>query len=280
MATVGAGNRRDLLSLTRQPHQSILRQTAREVPKVLEARLRTHDPDLLLAEPSRRPAGISPIDDIAYDTDKEEWVRRAEEALTNTHWNHSQLQVVIAEETELRIRAGWGTATEIRRSSVVGRQNQVPGLEPDTEPIFGTVVNSLSSSYATMERSSDRSSPVIIRNRTYGFASPGADWLAFNPILARQLGWYPSSEGFFAWTDAEGAIMVESVWWTDGLPELSRVGYESNESGEGWFVLATQSALDAIQSNLGSLYELSEAERRFQGDRESSARSARSLSLI
>jgi hypothetical protein len=59
-----------------------------------------------------------------------------------------------------------------------------------------------------------------------------AEWLALNPLVAASRGWQLSKDGLFRWVDANGCIMVESVWWRDG--RLGRHPPRQNVCAEGW----------------------------------------------
>ena len=54
------------------------------------------------------------------------------------------------------------------------------------------------------------SDPLLIRNAARGYYSPGADWIAFNPVIARNLGWSLATDGMFKWVDSGSLTMVES----------------------------------------------------------------------
>lgn len=92
---------------------------------------------------------------------------------------------------------------------------------------------------------------IICRGGYFGSASIRKHWIAINPACAVSLGWIPSTHGLFAWTDATGAPMVQSIYWQKGNPSFkSRLGYET---GEGWLVLATPAAWSQLQT-LGPLF--------------------------
>jgi hypothetical protein len=79
-----------------------------------------------------------------------------------------------------------------------------------------------------------------------------SEWLAFNPAVAIQLGWYLHKDGVFRWVDEDGQIMVESRWWQDG--PMDRQPPRTREvTGEGWLVVASTKAQAIIQNNISSL---------------------------
>ena len=68
--------------------------------------------------------------------------------------------------------------------------------------------------------------------------------------------------------------MVGSVWWTDGVLSSLPLRHEEGGVGEGWFVLASQSAVEAIRAELGPLDRKSIVRRRIRKDGEETDRSA------
>ena len=74
----------------------------------------------------------------------------------------------------------------------------------------------------------------------------GTKWLAFNPDIGISLGWSISPNGLFQWVDKSGEIMVESIFWKDG-PIDRKLPKPDNVCSDGWLVVATQSAVNAIR---------------------------------
>jgi hypothetical protein len=111
----------------------------------------------------------------------------------------------------------------------------------------------------------DKVNVLIIQNVTYGFDSSGSDWLALNPFIGHRLGWQLSKDGLFRWVDVAGNTMVESLWWLDGQVEQSPP-HLNNEVGEGWLVVASQSAWDLIKAKHGVLRQIAKIERTFWHD--------------
>ena len=91
----------------------------------------------------------------------------------------------------------------------------------------------------------------MLRDGYYTDFSNKSHWIAINPALAYSLGWEPSGDGYFAWIDANGAKMAESVYWQSGNINMFTRG--SFESGEGWFVVVSKEAMAAI-AGLATVY--------------------------
>ncbi len=85
-----------------------------------------------------------------------------------------------------------------------------------------------------------------------------SDWIAFNPTLAMQFGWKPSTKGYYAWEDQDGNLMVESVYWENG--NTGYAGRASVEIGAGWYVVASVKAMEALKE-FGDMYMHRKIER-------------------
>jgi hypothetical protein len=205
--------------------------------------LRCYDPFLLLAEPVARPLYINPMAGRHdYGGHNAEWLDQVAEALDLFSTNLANGSIILAEETTLK-QPEREAPTERRRGVV--RLQTAPQAASGAEHksffrgIFGPVV----AEYPTL-RIDGTPVPLILRSRTDTYDSPDNNWLALNPTVGYELGWAPSQDGFFQWLDTTGQIMVESIWWVDGLLNQSFPHYD-NEVGEGWLVLANSKALCA-----------------------------------
>lgn len=92
---------------------------------------------------------------------------------------------------------------------------------------------------------------IVLRGGYYACMHNKQNWIAFNPALAFYLGWTPAEDRYFAWNDADGNRMVESVYWKSGNVEYRH--RSNHETGDGWYVLASQAALEALKK-VGGLY--------------------------
>jgi hypothetical protein len=94
---------------------------------------------------------------------------------------------------------------------------------------------------------------LIVSACNHGFDTPGEAWIAFNPSLAKELGWSSIEsvkDSCFRWVNQSGDLVVESLWWNDGLPE-QHLRHPSSEIGSGWLVLATQQGFAEIKKWAG-----------------------------
>jgi hypothetical protein len=78
-----------------------------------------------------------------------------------------------------------------------------------------------------------------------------AGWLAINPLVAIDLDLtLDEANGNFRWIDANGNIVVESIFWHLGNP-ANKNGHHNSEAGCGWVVTITKEGMNAILKILG-----------------------------
>lgn len=105
---------------------------------------------------------------------------------------------------------------------------------------------------------------IIVRGGYFSISGIKLRWIAFNPATANALGWKPSDEGLFAWNDIEGNKMVETIYWQNG--NIFGRDNSNYEVGEGWLVLASDKALEAIKA-VSKTYLHKLVQRGFQPNR-------------
>lgn len=88
---------------------------------------------------------------------------------------------------------------------------------------------------------------AVVREGYFTLFSLKEKWLAFNPTIAKSLGWHHSTKGMFAWENSEGRIMAQSFYWRSG--NVQYVGRTDTEMGEGWIVVVNDTALSLLQNN-------------------------------
>ena len=244
-----------------------------QVAQILDSDTRSYDPDLIMLEPTHKPAEIPAMDEFLFDTDRKEWTSDVMAAIEHTNWKPSEGRTVIAERSVLVKQGERELPTECRYSQLIAADSANLLSEPSSDRFFSATWMIAISEYA--EATSDtEETPLVLINYPWSIDSPGAEWLAFNPLVARRLGWSLASEGLFRWIDSDGRVMVESIWWTNGLPALRALGSGMEEASEGWVVLATPEALAAIKSEFGSLFRVSLVTRETRDEGEPMAERA------
>jgi hypothetical protein len=177
---------------------------------------------------------------------RDDWLDGVEESLDLMGAQTADGRIVLAEYTHLK-NLDWKVPSEERRNVVRFSQDSRGTTE---EPFFLQLVGRLHNEYANLPTGEQH---LIVRHAAFmRYLSPGENWLAFNPAVARRLGWAASENGMFAWKDEMGTTAVESIWWQDGNPSHSPPELRS-EVGEGWLVLITERALSQVIRTYGPL---------------------------
>jgi hypothetical protein len=87
---------------------------------------------------------------------------------------------------------------------------------------------------------------LIVGNNEQQLLGSIYSWVAFNTKAARQLGWIASASERFRWDDANGAMMVRSIYWRNGWIGLKPPHLLS--LGQGWIVVASEAGMTAIKA--------------------------------
>ena len=230
---------------------------------LLEKRLRTYDPRMVLEEPSRRPTQIRRAIETPLGNGAKEWVQDVDDALSSTDWVPDDQRIVIAEKTKLTTRRDRRSTTETRYSVLDAGNLTQRQLEEDPASMFDEVVRKHVSEYPSLHDDPEISA-LALRHTADWVDSPGGGWLALNPVVAFRLGWSIADDGIFRWVNDQGHVMVESIWWMDGRPVLLNDGLAEDEVGEGWLVLASECALDQIEEAFGPAVRKSAVIRRYE----------------
>ena len=197
------------------------------------------DPELLLREPSGRPSEIASIvRRDGYRDRNAEWIERLEEVRPLVRSTFARGWKVLGEHTTLKLLA-WEIPTEERFSTLSDHDTM------DPEEFFENARAMQLRAYPPSEGLDS----LLIRNNAYAFDTAGAKWIALNPSIARRLGWLPRADQPLAWVDGAGKMMVKTIWWTDGAMDHSPPSFD-DEVGEGWLVVASPEAYEAITSRV------------------------------
>lgn len=223
--------------------------------------LRFYDTFMVLAEPISRPNYILPLAGIDKYGDKSEiWAKKVSEAIDSCAFRAADDLLILAEKTTLK-RLAWENPSEIRRSIVCLTEASDVSSYEEHQTFFHHEINVAVSDYFDLLPQLDPN-PLIILNESRGYDSPGENWLALNPMIARQVGWNLSKDGLFRWINDKGEVMVESIWWSDGFIGQHPPHFD-DEVGEGWLVIASQNALYALKSESNNLRRMVNVIRNF-----------------
>lgn len=109
----------------------------------------------------------------------------------------------------------------------------------------------------------DRNAVVVRRSGYFYMYTLKETWIAFNPFIAKQLGWRHSDKGMFAWEDEKGNVMAQSFYWRSG--NVQRCRNPNSEMGEGWIVAISIDAYSLIQK-IGYTYLHQMVERQNENE--------------
>ena len=120
---------------------------------------------------------------------------------------------------------------------------------------------------------------LIVTNYGIEFDSPGANWIALNPQIGKEMGWHFDANGLFRWIDNVGEVMAESIWWIDGYP-IYNLNHLEAEVGTGWIAAISEMALNMIKENFRKLNRVSLIERSFYEEGRKAEKTATKLNQI
>jgi hypothetical protein len=197
-----------------------------------------YDQALELIEPRERPCEMLAMNWDFWGERGKDWLQ----GLDATDWNHYPSSVgglhLIAERSWF-IRPDWEWPREERYRGVL---IDSIGDAPDRE----SLASRHELTYQGYIRGdAQEGNQLIIWNRERQLIGPQYRWVAMNSNLARELGWTLCSTNPFEWLDSAGHSMVKSVYWKDGWIWLEPPRFEA--LGEGWYVLASDLAVEIIR---------------------------------
>jgi hypothetical protein len=226
--------------------------------------LRFYDPFMVLSEPKSRPNCIMSLTGLSEHRGTSEiWTEKVSEAVDSATFKASDGQIILAENTTLKHLA-WEIPSEMRKSFVCLHETPIASCYNEYHTFFHREINIPIADYFDL-LVEQVPVPLIILNESRGYDSPGENWLAFNPMIARQMGWNLAEDGWFRWVNKEGQTMVESIWWSDGFVGQHPPHF-GDEVGEGWLVVASQSALFDLRSKFNNLKRIVRVTRSIYDD--------------
>jgi hypothetical protein len=197
-----------------------------------------YDPHLELCQPTERPVELTAMEWRISDDAGAAWLSGAHADSWSDYPELIQGLHVIGERTWF-IRPEWVWPREERhRGVVMGPLDSMAerlALESKRELTYEAYLKGLA----------QNAEQLIVVNCEQQLVGPAYRWAAINSEVARALCWSPSDKEPFCWKDASGSTTVKSVYWKDGWIWLEPPHFES--LGEGWLVLATCEAVEAIR---------------------------------
>ena len=197
-----------------------------------------YDPALELIEPRERPSEMLAMNWDFWGERGKDWLQGKDA----TDWDHYPSSVgglrLIAERSWF-IRPDWERPREERYRGVL-----IDSAHDDADR------ESLASRHELtyqgyIRGDAQEGNQLIVWNSERQLVGPQYRWVAMNSNVARELGWTLCPTNPFEWIDSAGHSMVKSVYWKDGWIWLEPPRFEA--LGEGWYVLASDLAVEAIR---------------------------------
>ena len=194
-----------------------------------------YDPVLELHAPSTRPAEMQALEWKMLDGREDAWAQ-GEGA---DDWERYPQRIeglhLVAEVSRfVRPERTW---CEERRIRGVVSAAAVDGRESLSISTWLTQAGHLRGSAMDEHQVFARNGSGMLKGGVYG-------WAALNPRLAGRLGWARANGDPFGWRDPDGRAMVKSIYWRDGWTGVAPPRWDV--LGEGWCLLATEAAVEAI----------------------------------
>jgi hypothetical protein len=224
----------------------------------IEPLLTFDDPVLFFIEPVQRPHEIAPVQTGERER-SELWIERIAEVRQVLRYRLENGWTVIAEHTRLK-KLDWGGPTETRRSALRLSDAASPGAEMLTKVPASQIL-----AYWGMDVGDDAAGSLAIQNDAFMYDTLGANWIGFNPEVARDLGWHPGAEGMLSWEDGSGETLAKTIWWSDGGIQHYPPPFDE-EIGEGWLVVISSKAWEILNRRFSSLSRIVSIERAFTTD--------------
>ena len=197
-----------------------------------------YDSSLELARPIARLEGFNTLDwGVTSSNARNAWLSGE----CATDWQHYPKKVgdlyIIGERTTL-IRPDWERPQEQRYrgilSGIFNHEEEEDSCSSDGPLTYAKYLDGLGQAQHQL----------IVWNRERQLSGSAYRWIAINAVIARNLGWIVSNLDPFEWHDTSGHLMVKSVLWRDGRTNLKSPHFDA--VGEGWVVLAAESAIAAV----------------------------------
>jgi hypothetical protein len=203
-----------------------------------------HEKGLSLRRPEARPPAIVlPAANEMGSYPRKDWVNAGAEAANHLARGLPDGRIVLGEMSTFK-KLDWERSTETRLSMVAMSGSECPDELNEAPWEFFSGMNWWSANDYPRLYGADRFPAAVVKGCPWR-AIGGTAWLALNPVLALHFGWRFDASGLFRWVDKRGRVTVESLFWRDGPLFLQRPNHR-DICGEGWLVVATPAAADAI----------------------------------
>lgn len=201
----------------------------------------SHDYAVQFFDEIAKPEFIQTIKERDFGGVGNDWLDRISESnrLNETLLDYNENFKIIGEYNQVK-NLDWGSPTEEYMCQIAINDE----FDKEDSYIFGSVFHKLSNNYHDLSGAGHFI--IVIRDHRYNQFDLKSNWIAFNPDLARYLGWEPEPTKLFAWKNSQDELMAESIYWSNGNTQMTP--RKDGEVGEGWLVIVSVEGLEQIKS--------------------------------
>ncbi len=194
-----------------------------------------------------KPDFIQTVNEREFGGVDTDWLQRISESvrLNESLFDYNESFKIIAEYNQVK-NLDWGVPTEEYMYQIAVSDK----YDKKENSIFGSIFHQLSCNYHKIYIPDH--CIIVIREHWFDRFDIQSNWIAINPVLARYLGWLPELTKLFAWKNAHGELMAESIYWANGNIQMQP--RHTGEVGEGWFVIVSQTGMEQIKKIAPDLF--------------------------
>lgn len=213
--------------------------------KIADNIMDVYDYSINLMPIKAAPNNIKPLNGYKNIYKSQEWIDTIKTSSRITNQPYKEIEfIVIGEFSESNILNNSGF-TEVRMSQIQNENNII------NEPEYFFESSRINTDKYWLQEMLEN---IIFKNSNnrLGQYDIISQWLAFNPILAKEFGWSRNFEKLFAWKDSYGNLMVYSEYWENGDPLIYSYGLNSIKEA-GWVVFASKKAIEQLRAKFNDL---------------------------
>jgi hypothetical protein len=198
-----------------------------------------YDAQIDLLRPQQLPVEFGAADWLSEDSERNAWAEGTQADSWTSYPMFANGLHLLGEKTFLR-KPMWDWQ----------REERYRGLSLKLMDIGGRRENFMTARQLThalyLEGHAQAPAQLIICNNEQQLLGATYGWVAFNAKIAHSMQWIPSLSEPFRWDNADGEMMVRSIFWKNGWIGLKPPHLVS--LGEGWIVVASDAGLSAIKA--------------------------------
>lgn len=209
--------------------------TDQDASKLFNSCMNCFDPDMIVWYPEPQPRGIAPLGIRDYAS-REAWIDQVKELGSGEVCPPRDEQSWFILGERIKIESINYESWEYRQTATIvpllgTLANEMVEIADLFERKMGCVVSTYPIEY--WREPNHGVVRLIVQPSAEWFETFGDDWLSLRSDLARHLGWQPMPGNPLSWIDSQGAVVLRSFGWQNGIKDHSR---SSSEVRSGWRV--------------------------------------------